>query len=84
MKAFLSLDIQLANEVIDTATQQYGEDMAFNDVFPQNLHDVTLTISLRNFVYNIVNIARNCKMIAEVTINRFVRMPSKMITVEKV
>ncbi|MEM4190022.1 MAG: phosphate uptake regulator PhoU [Candidatus Caldarchaeum sp.] len=84
MKAFLSLDIQLANEIIDITTQEYGEEMAFNDVFPQNLHDVTLTISLRNFVYNIVNIARNCKMIAEVTINRFVRLPSKMITVEKV
>lgn len=84
MKAFLSLDIQLANEIIETTSQEYGEEMTLSDVFPQNLHSVEIMISLRNFVYNIVNIARNCKIIAEVTLNRFVRTPSKLVTLEKV
>ncbi|MCS6769980.1 MAG: phosphate uptake regulator PhoU [Candidatus Caldarchaeum sp.] len=84
MKAFLSLDIQLANEIIETTSQEYGEEMTLSDVFPQNLHSVEMMISLRNFVYNIVNIARNCKIIAEVTLNRFVRTPSKLVTLEKV
>jgi phosphate uptake regulator len=84
MKAFFSLDIMLANEVVDTTTQEYGEEMAFNDVFPQGLSDVALTMAIRNYIYNLVNIARNCKMIAEVTLNRFVRTPSRLVTVEKV
>ncbi|MEM2967642.1 MAG: PhoU domain-containing protein, partial [Candidatus Caldarchaeum sp.] len=84
MKAFLSLDIQLANEIIEITTQEYGEEMSLNEVFPQNIHNVEQMISLRNFVYNVVNIARNCKIIAEVTLNRFVRTPSKLITMEKV
>ncbi len=84
MKAFLSLDVQLANEIIEITTQEYGEEMALNDVFQQNINNIELVISIRNFVYNIVNIARNCKIIAEVTINRFVRMSPKLVTVEKV
>ncbi|MEM2973942.1 MAG: hypothetical protein QXS50_07335, partial [Candidatus Caldarchaeum sp.] len=73
-----------ANEIIEITTQEYGEEMSLNEVFPQNIHNVEQMISLRNFVYNVVNIARNCKIIAEVTLNRFVRTPSKLITMEKV
>jgi len=84
MKSFLSLDINIANEIIETTTTNYGEEMTFNDVFHHSINDLQVTISLRNFVYNIINIARSCKTIAEVTINRFVRTPSKLITVEMV
>ncbi|MDW8063298.1 MAG: phosphate uptake regulator PhoU [Candidatus Caldarchaeum sp.] len=83
MKAFLSLDISLANEVINTTTQEYGEEMAFNDIFTHGVNDLNTAVSLRNFVYNVVNLVRNCKIVAEVTMNRFVRTPSKLITVEK-
>ncbi|MEM0349063.1 MAG: phosphate uptake regulator PhoU [Candidatus Caldarchaeum sp.] len=84
MKAFLSLDINLANEVIEVTTKQYGEEMAFNDIFSHGVNDLATAVSLRNFVYNIISIARNCKIIAEVTMNRFVRTPSKLVTVESV
>lgn len=84
MKAFLTLDIMLANEVIETTAREYGEEMAFNDVFGHGVTDPSTAVSIRNFIYNIVNFARNCKIVAEVTMNRFVRTPSKLITVEKV
>ncbi|MEM3054002.1 MAG: phosphate uptake regulator PhoU, partial [Candidatus Caldarchaeum sp.] len=84
MKAFLSLDINLANEVIEVTARQYGEEMAFNDIFSHGVSDLATAVSLRNFVYNVISMARNCKIIAEVTMNRFVRTPSKLVTVESV
>lgn len=84
MKAFLSLDINLANEVIEVTAKQYGEEMAFNDIFSHGVSDLATAVSLRNFVYNVISMARNCKIIAEVTMNRFVRTPSKLVTVESV
>lgn len=84
MKAFLSLDIGLANEVINITTSTYGDEMAFNDIFSHGVTDLATAVSVRNFVYNVVNIARNCKIVAEVTMNRFVRTPSKLVSVEKI
>lgn len=78
MKAFFSLDAALANEVIETTSREWGEHISFSDLFPESGNASTAVI-MRNILWSMISVARNCKIIAEVTLNRFVRTPSRIV-----
>ncbi|MEM3122631.1 MAG: phosphate uptake regulator PhoU [Nitrososphaerota archaeon] len=82
MKAFFSLDASLANEVIETTRKEFGGHISYSELFSAGNNDATLAIILRNIVWDMISVARNCKIIAEVTLNRFVRTPSKLVELE--
>jgi phosphate uptake regulator len=82
MKAFFSLDISLANEIIETTRKEFGEHTSFSEFFSPERNEANLAVILRNIIWDMINIVRNCKIIAEVTVNRFVRTPSRLVELE--
>jgi phosphate uptake regulator len=84
MKAFFSLDAALANEVIETTTRDWGEHISYSEIFPSESGDASVAVIMRNILWNIISVARNCKIIAEVTLNRFVRTPSRLVELETI
>ena len=82
MKGFFSLDVSLSNDVIESTRRFLTQDIKNAEEIIDEIENPRLAVSLRSIIWNLVNIVRNCKIIAEVTINRFVRTPSKLITIE--
>jgi len=82
MKAFFSLEVSLANEVINTVLRALTERLSLAEDAFSKANDPHLAVIVRSIVSNVMSVLRNCKTIAEVTLNRFVRTPSRMITIE--
>jgi len=84
MKALFSLDAQLANEVIDSTRKYFEEHFKLREEIIKEMEDPRIAVGVRSIMWNLINIARNCKIIAEVTVNRFVRTPSRLIAIEPI
>ncbi|MDJ0270584.1 MAG: phosphate uptake regulator PhoU [Aigarchaeota archaeon] len=84
MKSFFSLDSWLANEVIDTTRKAFGEHFTYAEDIIGKASNPRVAAIVRSIIWNAVSVTRNCKIIAEVTVNRFVRIPSRLITIESV
>jgi len=72
MKAFFSLDMELANEVIEGVNyifRHHGKNVAE----PCEADNPKLVQTIRYVSWSLGYVARSCKVIAEVALNRFVR-----------
>lgn len=79
MKAFFSLDMKLANEVIEEVSRVFGVyRRGVKEVI--ELDDPKLIRPIRYILNSLGYIAKNCKVIAEVAFNRFVRMNTPIVT----
>ncbi|HIQ29480.1 MAG TPA: phosphate uptake regulator PhoU [Candidatus Caldiarchaeum subterraneum] len=84
MKALFSLDVWLANEVIEQTRKYFEEHFKLREEIIENMDNLRVAVGVRSIIWNLINIARNCKIISEVTINRFVRTPSRLVSVESI
>lgn len=79
MKAFFSLDVKVANEVIEEVSRVFEVYRKGMEEIVE-LDDQKLIRPLRYILDSLGYIAKNCKVIAEVAFNRFVRMNTPIAT----
>ena len=82
MKAFLSRDLRLANETINSVEQADAEQRALAEgLGKQEEHGVNY--SLMHILWSLGRILGYCKIIAEISITRFLRQTSPICAIEK-
>lgn len=82
MKAFLSRDLKLANETLNSIEQADAEQKMLSELIAKQ-EDHKAMYSLMSIIWNLGRILGYCKIIAEITITRFLRQSSVICTIEK-
>lgn len=82
MKAFLNRDLKLANETLNSINQVDAEQRVLADGLAKQ-SDPRVNYSLMAILWNLGRILGYCKIIAEVTITRFLRQSSPICGIEK-
>jgi phosphate uptake regulator len=76
-KAFLTGEIELANEVLERIATGEIDERKLTQKVLTNVKDASLVASLRVIIWNLWQIAQYCRIIGEVTINRILEKPSE-------
>ena len=76
--AFLTGDIKLANEVVESVETAENDERRLTQKVVMYVKDVNVAVSLRIIVLNLSQIAKYCRIIGEVTINRIIEKPSEI------
>ena len=76
IKALLTSDIMLANDAVEMVQMLENDERKLTQKVPAHVKDATVAASLRTIIWNLGQIAKYCKMIGEVTINRILEMPT--------
>jgi len=77
-KALLTGDINLANEALETVEAAENDEPRLTQKVLTYVKDVSVAVSLRIIVWNLGQIAKYCRIIGEVTINRIMEKPSEI------
>mgnify|MGYP001046025664 CR=1 FL=1 len=77
LKALLTIDIGLSNEVIEMVESAENDERRLNQRILAQKEPV-VAISLRTIVWNLGQISKYCRVIGEITINRFLEKPSEI------
>jgi phosphate uptake regulator len=78
MKALLTGEVNLANEAVEMVQTAEVDERKLTQKVLTYVKDVTTAASLRIVVWNLGQIAKYCRMIGEVTINRIMERPSEI------
>jgi len=78
IKALLTGEIKLANESVETVETAENDERRLTQKVLTHVKDVSVAVSLRTIVWNLGQIAKYCRMIGEVTINRIMEKPSEI------
>jgi len=76
VKALLTGDIALSNEAIEMVEEAEDDSRKLTQKVLIHVKDASAAASLRIIVWNLAQIAKYCRMIGEVTINRILEKPS--------
>jgi len=76
IKALLTSDIMLANDAVEMVQMLENDERKLTQKVPAHVKDATVAASLRTIIWNLGQIAKYCKMIGEVTINRILEKPT--------
>jgi phosphate uptake regulator len=77
-KAFLTGEIKLANEAVESVEIAENDERRMTQKVLTHVKDVSVAVSLRIIVWNLGQIAKYCRIIGEVTINRIMEKPSEI------
>jgi len=77
-KAFLSGDIKLANEMVESVETAENDERSLTQKVLTHTKNPSFAASLRIIVWNLSQIAKYCRIIGEVTINRIMENPSEI------
>ncbi|MGA8905235.1 MAG: phosphate uptake regulator PhoU [Candidatus Bathyarchaeia archaeon] len=77
-KALLTGEINLANEAMESVETAENDERRLTQKVLTYVKDVSVAVSLRIIVWNLTQIAKYCRMIGEVTINRIMEKPSEI------
>ena len=77
-KAFLAGDIKLANEALEMVETTENDERRLTQKLLTYVKDATVAASLRIIIWNLGQIAKYCRIIGEVTINRIMEKPSEI------
>ncbi len=83
MKALFSLDIELLNDVFDSISYVLEQHNKVSEEVLFTVDDERFASFLKTIIWGLGCIAHNCEIIAEVALNRFTRIPSNIISIEK-
>lgn len=78
LKALLTSEIHLANEGVEMVQAAENDERKLTQKILSYAKDVSVAASLRIIVWNLGQIAKYCRMIGEVTINRIMEKPSEI------
>jgi phosphate uptake regulator len=76
MKGLLTGDITLANSAVEMVEDAENEERKLTQKVLSHVKDPTVAAGLRIVVWNLGQVAKYCRMIGEVTINRILEKPS--------
>jgi phosphate uptake regulator len=77
-KAFRVGDIKLANEALEMVETTENDERWLTQKLLTHVKDATVAASLRIIIWNLSQIAKYCRTIGEVTINRIMEKPSEI------
>jgi phosphate uptake regulator len=77
-KAFLTGHIKLANEAVEMVETAENDEQRLTQKVLTHVKDTTVAASLRIIIRNLSQIAKYCRTIGEVTINRIMENPSEI------
>jgi phosphate uptake regulator len=78
LKALLTSEIHLANEAVEMVQTAENDERKLTQKVLNYVKDASVAASLRIIVWNLGQIAKYCRMIGEVTINRILEKPSEI------
>lgn len=78
MKALLTGEINLANEAVELVEASENDERKLTQKVLTYVKDATVASSLRVIVWNLGQIAKFCRIIGEVTINRILEKPTEI------
>jgi phosphate uptake regulator len=78
MKALLTGEVNLANEAVEMVETTESDERKLTQKVLTYVKDASVASSLRIIVWNLAQIAKYCRMIGEVTINRIMEKPSEI------
>ena len=78
IKALLTGEIKLANEAVETVETAENDERRLTQKVLTHVKDVSVAVSLRIIVMNLGRIAKYCRIIGEVTMNRIMEKPSEI------
>jgi phosphate uptake regulator len=78
IKALLTGEINLANEAVEMVQTAESDERKLTQKVLTYVKDASVASSLRIIVWNLAQIAKYCRMIGEVTINRIMEKPSEI------
>lgn len=78
IKALLTNDIKLANDSVEMVEESEIDERKLTQKILNHAKDPSAAASLRIVVWNLGQIAKYCRMIGEVTINRILEKPSEI------
>jgi len=78
IKALLTGEIKLANEALEAVETAENDERRLTQKVLTHVKDVGVAVSLRIIVWNLGQIAKYCRIIGEVTINRIMEKPSEI------
>lgn len=76
IKALLTGEVNLANEAVEMVQTTESDERKLTQKVLTYVKDASVASSLRIIVWNLAQIAKYCRMIGEVTINRIMEKPS--------
>jgi phosphate uptake regulator len=77
-KVFLAGEIKLANEAVEMVETAENDERNLTPKVLTHVKDASVAASLRIIIWNLVQIAKYCRIIGEVTINRIMEKPSEI------
>jgi phosphate uptake regulator len=77
-KAFLAGEIKLANEAVEMVETAENDEQRLTTKILTHVKDATVATSLRIIIRNLSQIAKYCRTIGEVTVNRIMEKPSEI------
>jgi phosphate uptake regulator len=77
-KAFLTGDIKLANDTLESVESVENDERALTQKVLIHQMNASVAASLRIILWNLSQIARYCRIIGEVAINRIMEKPSEI------
>jgi phosphate uptake regulator len=78
MKGLLTAEINLANEAVEMVQAAESDERRLTQKVLTYVKDASVAASLRIIVWNLGQVAKFCRMIGEVTINRVLERPSEI------
>jgi phosphate uptake regulator len=78
MKALLTGEINLANEAVELVEASENDERKLTQKVLTYVKDATVASSLRVIVWNLGQIAKFCRIIGEITINRILEKPTEI------
>ncbi len=77
-KAFLAGNIKLANQAVEMVETADNDERGLTQKVLTYVKDASVAASLRIIIWNLSQIAKYCRIIGEVTINRIMEKPSEI------
>jgi phosphate uptake regulator len=77
-EAFLTGEMKLANEAVEKVETAENDERKLTQKVLTHVEDVTVAASLRIMIRNLGQIAKYCRILGEVTINRIMEKPSEI------
>ncbi len=77
-KAFLTGEIKLANEAVEMVETANNDERRLTQMVLTHVKDASVAASLRIIIWNLGQIAKYCRIIGEVTVNRVMEKPSEI------
>jgi phosphate uptake regulator len=83
IKALVTLDIKLANDTVEMDESTEKESRKLIERILASVRNVPVAVALRHVVSSLGEMASNCGIISEVTINRVLEKPGEIVRYEK-